>query len=298
MMTLRMAMAMVMAAAVLCPMVQAEILVDQSYDELNYSNYMGAHATRDVGQSFVPTADNITSVELYLVRYEMYEPGGRDFDVKIYTTDPCNGWPIGAPLGTASMNTYDIPDANTGGTWDWYNFDFGSVSVTPGQQYALMVEIADDAPTGNIRVAADETGLYAGGNEIQTADPCMQRTEWDMMFKTYSWMPVVLTDTYLPPYDNYMGAHATRDVGQSFRATSNRLERIDLYLQRYKMYEVGGRDFEVKVYETDPCNGWPTGPPLATAMRNTYDIMDSQEGGNFAWYDFTFAPISLIPVFL
>ena len=287
---MKLQMTMVMMVAVLCGIAQGEILVDQSYDELNVNNVMGAHTTRDVGQSFTPTADNITNVELYLVRYKMYEAGGRDFDVKLYATD-VDGWPTGTALASASMNTYDIPDTETGGTYDWYTFDFGGVAVTPGQQYAWMIEIDDAAPTGNINVAADDSGLYPGGNEIQTG---LQRETWDMMFKTHSWMPVLVTDEFLPPYDNVMGAHATRDVGQSFTATNDRLERIDLYLLRTKMYETGGRDFDLKVYETDP-NGWPAGTALATATRNTYDIMNSDDGGNYAWYDFTFDAIDLIP---
>lgn len=144
----------------------AEIVDQANEDDLANAGWTNMIPPNGVGQSFTPTLDNLTAVEISIVT-------GNDTGLSSERLT-ASVWELGgtAALGEASIDV-------TAGFDGWLRFDFSpAISLTPGQQVLLRVE-DEGFVTFGWHYALD---TYAGGEQYFLLAP---KPEFDFFFRTY-----------------------------------------------------------------------------------------------------------------
>jgi len=136
------------------------------------NNYWGS------GQSFIPTKDTLTRVEIYLKK-----SGAPEFDLIIQIRKD-------SPTGNL-LSELVYTSAQVSSSWQWFNVDFNDIAVTQGETYCIVI-----SPPPNSVSTSDgyewgyaEDNLYNNGCYWYTSDNGQVWTAlcemYDFCFKTY-----------------------------------------------------------------------------------------------------------------
>ncbi len=132
--------------------------VDQQF--VGIGNVENSFSTTDIGQTFVPTVDNLIAVDVYGFSFTT------DPQVRVSIHD---GNPDGTELAAATI------------TWGsgWQHVDFGApISLTPGNTYSILLHAISGNPAFNVG-----TG-YSNGSYWECNITCTSY-DFDLGFKTY-----------------------------------------------------------------------------------------------------------------
>jgi hypothetical protein len=123
-------------------------------------------------QTFTPEEDSLTKVALYLAPAAVTETTGDVFvtvEVKVVGA----GTVIGSDIEL-------VPDGFEGG---WVEFDFPTVAVTPGDDYAIEASVDDDSQA--LGWGTSTSIAYAGGQAGLISGMILSPQTYDFLFKTY-----------------------------------------------------------------------------------------------------------------
>jgi hypothetical protein len=144
----------------------------QTIDE--YDTWIGKGCSQ--AQSFVPTKQYVTGVELKLRRY---------FNPTEVITVSVKDKLVGRPLASVSKNPDEIP--SSGSAPLWIEFDFEDVKVTPGKLYYIVCT-SSSQNSGYFWRRCD-SDVYANGDAWNYGYYgdfwCTHQPPFDLCFKTY-----------------------------------------------------------------------------------------------------------------
>lgn len=156
-------------ASVLLPAVAAAhpFTIDQTQP---YVGGAGAYVLiDDLGQTFTPTLDSLSVVELWLMDIHPFNGVTDTLTVNIFELD-------GTLLGSSAPQNF--PDLYGGGTLQLTHFDFAPIALVPGTKYVIGFDVSTTGASPDLGVAGYDPGTYLGGGlwrwstgfESQTAD--------------------------------------------------------------------------------------------------------------------------------
>ncbi|RJQ32214.1 MAG: hypothetical protein C4562_04065 [Actinobacteria bacterium] len=150
--------------------VNADIVYEGSCDQAST-----VYAAKRVAQSFTPTTTaSYTSVSIY--SRKIGTPG--TITAEIYATDS-NGYPTGNAIAT-SINI-DASSWSTG--YEWHSIEISKVQLNNGVKYVLWIKGTGTDSSNCVAWGRDSTDpSYAGGNMVG-ADPWVNYTDYDQLFK-------------------------------------------------------------------------------------------------------------------
>lgn len=155
-----------------------QIDIDQSVFDRGFPIRHALDGDWAAAQSFIPTLNNLTSVEIYLRRF-----GTPEFNltVELRTDDPQR-----TLIDTLTFTSEEIPSS-----WEWYPLDFTDTTVIPSMEYFI---VCPPAPSGVTTSFGYEWG-YAFGNQYGDGAFWFTRdggglwrelpTTYEFVFRTY-----------------------------------------------------------------------------------------------------------------
>ena len=143
-------------------------------EQATYSYDLSLYDVRHGAQSFIPTLDTLTRVELYVSQF-----GSPTSDLVVSIRDDL----YGSDLASVSVPPGGIPTSS-----DWVSFDFSDISVTPGSTYYVMMMSTGGSFSQCYKMGFDTGDLYADGSLWYSSSAGSSWTEYstyDFCFKTY-----------------------------------------------------------------------------------------------------------------
>jgi hypothetical protein len=164
-----------------------EEVLDQNQSQ--YTNNFALYTTRWGGQSFKPTYDLLTRVQLYLRK-----AGSITTDAVVSIRSSLTGADLVSVVKPASQ----IPTTNS-----WVEFDFSDLTVTPGNTYYIILRTTGGTSTNSYSWGYGSGTPYSNGvlwYSSNSGSTWTQYSAYDFCFKTYGLpsMPPVPALSYNP----------------------------------------------------------------------------------------------------
>jgi hypothetical protein len=146
--------------------------VDQDVSVLPPEGVQSWASLDTLRQTFTPEETALTKVSLYLAPAGVAATTG-DVFVSVEVKRVGVGTVVGSDIVL-------VPDGFTGG---WVDFDFPTVSITTGVQYAIEASVDDDAQ--KLGWGNNSTIDYAGGDGFYVDSNLLTPLHFDFLFQTY-----------------------------------------------------------------------------------------------------------------
>jgi len=152
--------------------------VNQSIQDRGFPIRHAADGDWAGAQSFIPTTNLITRVDIYIRVF-----GAPEFDL---TVELRENHPQGTLIDTLTFTPAEVPSS-----WEWFNLDFTDATINPGTEYFI---VCPPAPSGVTTSFGYEWG-YAFGNQYDDGSFWFTRdggglwrdlpTMYEFTFRTY-----------------------------------------------------------------------------------------------------------------
>ena len=147
-------------------------ILDQQ--QINYSLNYSMYTTRWDGQSFRPSLEVLSSVDLYMRRV-----GSPPSDVTLSVRSSLTG---------SDLVSISIPPTSISTSYGWVKFDFSDLNVTTGHTYYLILRTLGGSSSNRYYWGYDHLTSYTNGIRVFSTDggtTWVSNPSYDNCFKTY-----------------------------------------------------------------------------------------------------------------
>jgi hypothetical protein len=145
-------------------------------EQSDFTNVISLFLNRHASQSFIPTLDVVTRIELYIKQL-----GSPTDDLVISIRDNL----YGNDLTSITLPAGDIPTS-----LDWVEFDFPDYNVNPGSTYYIVMQTSEGSYSQCYQIGYASGDPYVDGSYWYSSDSGSNWGEfstYDLTFKTYGY---------------------------------------------------------------------------------------------------------------